>query len=144
MRRFCGDNTLADYLAQQVFLQVWLNIGSLKKTGAFGGWLKRIAVSVWLQHRRRHDTLLEARELADDDRQQRQSPGTGMDLDHALAMLSEPVRMCIVLSYQAGLSHPEIADVTDIPLGTVKSHITRGTRRLREVLGDYRETRKAR
>lgn len=143
MRRFSGDPALADDLAQQVFLQVWLKISSLKETKAFGGWLKRIAVTVWLQQRRKKDALRGAEEYTDEDRQQRQSPGMSMDLDRALAALPETVRMCVVLSYQEGMSHPEIAEVTDLPLGTVKSHINRGARRLQEMLGAYRSTTKA-
>jgi RNA polymerase sigma-70 factor (ECF subfamily) len=45
--------------------------------------------------------------------------------------------MCIVLSYQGGMSHGEIAAATQLPLGTVKSHIARGTARLRELLAAY-------
>jgi RNA polymerase sigma-70 factor (ECF subfamily) len=42
-----------------------------------------------------------------------------------------------VLAYQEGMSHQEIAQVSSIPLGTVKSHITRGSARLRDILSDY-------
>jgi len=47
------------------------------------------------------------------------------------------VRLCIVLAYAERMSHREIAAATDIPLGTVKSHISRGSARLRELLGAY-------
>ena len=60
-----------------------------------------------------------------------------MDLDRALATLKEPVRLCIVLSYHEGLSHREIADLTDMPLGTVKTHIRNGAERLRAMLEAY-------
>jgi RNA polymerase sigma-70 factor (ECF subfamily) len=49
------------------------------------------------------------------------------------------VRLCIVLSYQEGLSHPEIAKLTGIPDGTVKSHIRRGSEKLRNLLSAYGE-----
>ena len=55
MRRCCNDYTLADDLTQQVFLKVWLSIRKLRKASAFTGWLKRVAVSVWLQHIRKKD-----------------------------------------------------------------------------------------
>ena len=51
MRRCSGDATLADDLSQQVFLQVWLKIHTLKKANAFGAWLKRLAVSIVLARR---------------------------------------------------------------------------------------------
>ena len=47
------------------------------------------------------------------------------------------MRLCIVLSYHEGMTHGEIEQYTDIPLGTVKSHIRRGTRRLQEQLAAY-------
>jgi RNA polymerase sigma-70 factor (ECF subfamily) len=51
--------------------------------------------------------------------------------------LAPAVRLCIVLSYHEGMSHGEIAATTQLPLGTVKSHIARGTARLRELLAAY-------
>jgi len=63
-----------------------------------------------------------------------------IDLDRALAALSEHVRLCIVLSYNEGMTHGEIADLTGMPLGTVKSHIRRGTQRLQEFLSAYDES----
>lgn len=139
MRRFCNDATLADDLAQQVFLQVWLKIHTLKKANAFGAWLKRLAVSVWLQHVRKKDPLRGAGELAEVELAQHDSTSVGMDLDSALATLTNPVRLCIVLSYHVGMSHREIAEHVDIPLGTVKSHIKRGTQRLRQILAAYKD-----
>jgi RNA polymerase sigma-70 factor, ECF subfamily len=140
MRRCCHDTVQADDLAQQVFLQVWLKLYTLKDVNAFGGWLKRLAISIWLQQLRRKDALKDADELPEIPAPVQESTSVGMDLDGALATLSEPVRLCIVLSYQEGMSHGEIADITSIPLGTVKSHINRGTRRLQQVLAAYRPT----
>ena len=47
--------------------------------------------------------------------------------------------MCVVLSYHEGMSHAEIAEHTDLPLGTIKSNIRRGSARLRELLAAYEE-----
>jgi RNA polymerase sigma-70 factor, ECF subfamily len=60
-----------------------------------------------------------------------------VDLDAALALLPADVRLCVVLAYNEGLSHPEIATMTGVPLGTVKSHISRGAARLRESLAAH-------
>ena len=68
---------------------------------------------------------------------QRDATSLGMDLDQALAELTDTERLCVVLSYQEGLSHAEIAELTDLPLGTVKSHILRGSKRLRQILSAY-------
>jgi RNA polymerase sigma-70 factor (ECF subfamily) len=137
MRRCSNDGTLADDLAQQVFLQAWQKIHTLKKAGAFGGWLKRLAISVWLQHQRRNDALHGADELAGHESAKGDPTGVAMDLDRALATLPDPVRLSVVLSYQEGMTHEEIAELTDTPLGTVKSHINRGAQKLRQLLAAY-------
>ena len=139
MRRCCRDTTLADDLAQQVFLKVWLNIRSLRQANAFAGWIKRLAISVWLQHLRKNDALRGADELAEAEYAQHDSSGESMDLDSALAILPDTVRLCVILSYQEGMSHREITEVTELPLGTVKSHINRGTQRLRQALSAYQD-----
>ena len=139
MRRNCKDEALADDLAQQVFLKAWTNIHALKQAGAFPGWLKKLAISVWLLHLRKNDALRNSDELMDEDIQQQESPGIKMDLDHALEMLSPIVRSCIVLSYHEGMTHQEISDAIDLPLGTVKSHINRGTKKLKDILTAYEQ-----
>jgi len=142
MRRCCSDTTLADDLSQQVFLQLWTKIHTLKQVEAFGGWLKRLAISVWLQYLRKNDALRSAGEFVGVEHAQFDATGEGMDLDHALATLSYPSRLCVVLSYQEGMSHREIAALVDMPLGTVKSHIKRGAEQLQKLLSAYRNETK--
>jgi RNA polymerase sigma factor (sigma-70 family) len=137
MRRFCNDNALADDLAQQVLMKVWLNLRQLKKPAAFPAWLKRLAVTTWLEHLRRNDALRGAGELHGAERAPAESPGIGMDLDRALAALDPTQRLCVVLSYNEGMSHREIAEVTELPLGTVKTHIRNGAEQLRGMLSAY-------
>jgi len=137
MRRFSGDVTLADDLAQITFLRGWQDIRQLQSSGRFGAWLKRIAINVWLQYLRRNDPLRQADEHVDIDATHNDVTGVGMDLDQTLAALPGDVRLCIVLSYHVGMNHREIAEHTDLPLGTVKSHIRRGTKRLQALLSAY-------
>ncbi len=140
MRRCCGDLSLADDLAQQVFLQAWRKIPSLRQPDRFAAWLRRLAVNTWLQHLRANDALYNADTIDDTEPAPCETPGVAMDLDRALASLPDIVRLCVVLSHRDGMTHGEIADLTDLPLGTVKSHIRRGTLRLRQLLTAYRET----
>ncbi len=142
MRSCCHNNELADDLAQQVFIQVWLKIHTLKDARAFGGWVRTVAISVWLSHgKKKKDALNESRALDDDEplseRSENESSSLERDLTAALKKLGEPVRNCIVLNYQVGLTHTEIAELLEMPLGTVKSHILRGTLKLREHLSAY-------
>ena len=140
LRRCCGNVTLADDLAQQVFLQTWRSLKQIKDPTRFGGWLRSLTVNTWLAHQRRKDPLFDAADCDTEQAAAKPTPGLALDLDKALATLKGPVRLCIVLSYHEQLSHAEIAELTAIPTGTVKSHIRRGTSTLREVLSAYNDT----
>jgi RNA polymerase sigma factor (sigma-70 family) len=137
-RHLCRDPALADDLAQQAFLQAWRTISTLKSPAAFGGWLKRIAVNVWLQKARAERPWTSTNDLgALPEEITQPALHERLDLDSALATLPPPVRVCITLAYAERMSHREISEATGLPLGTVKSHITRGAARLRELLGAY-------
>lgn len=137
MRRFSGNPELADDLAQRVFLKVWRKIRTLRQPERFGAWLKHIAVNEWIDHQRKHGA--ERNQDIDTDTLAGRADATveGIDLDTALALLPDTVRLCIVLSYHERMTHPQIADVTGLKLGTVKSHIRRGSEKLRDTLRAY-------
>lgn len=135
LRRLSRDAALADDLSQETFLTVWRQLHRLQTVAAFGGWLRQIAINTWLQHVRRMtpDALIgEAIEASGTG-----CAGEAMDLEAALATLPPLVRLCIVLAYHEGMSHGEVAAATRLPLGTVKSHIARGTVALRAILAAY-------
>jgi RNA polymerase sigma-70 factor (ECF subfamily) len=140
MHRLCNHPDHADDLAQLVFLKLWKSIRQLRAPGAFHGWLNKIMVSIWLEEMRRRK--LETLELDEDIEFEapRAFPGERIDLDAALAQLSPSMRLCVVLAYNDGLSHQEISDMTSIPLGTVKSDITRGAAKMRAMLSDYEQS----
>jgi RNA polymerase sigma factor (sigma-70 family) len=139
LRRLSGNAALADDLAQQAFLQAWRSLKTLREPAAFKGWLRRIAIHVWLQHVRRGrlrddgDFDLAVETVADPI--QSAPEGARLDIERALSRLSGAERLCVVLSHAAGLSHPEIAEATGLPLGTVKSHLARGGSKLKSFLG---------
>lgn len=137
MRRCCGDVTLADDLAQQAFLKAWADIKTLRKADRFSSWLKQLAINTWRQHARGHDVLAGSDDVDDLDLPLRESASHGMDLQAALNTLSDTVRLCVVLSYHEGMSHAQISTATELPEGTVKSHIRRGSARLKAVLEAY-------
>lgn len=138
LHRLSGNRALADDLAQQTFLQAWKNISTVRSAEAFGGWLRQIAVHTWLQEARKAKMAtvpLEEAQLLPAEGVR--SPAQKIDLDRTLAKLKDTERLCIVLSYNEGLSHGEIAEVTGWPLGTVKSHVSRGAEHMRELLAGY-------
>ena len=137
MYHLCRTPSLGDDLAQQVFLTAWRSLPRLRSAAAFDGWLKRIMVTTWLEEVRRHKIVYSAEIDAEQAGSYRDTTAERLDLDAALALLSADVRLCVVLAYNEGLSHPEIAALTSMPLGTVKSHIARGAARLRETLAAY-------
>lgn len=141
LRRCSGDVTLADDLSQQVFLQAWRKIRQLKDVDKFGAWLKQMAINEWLQHERKNDALRDARCDEGVVMPQLDKTSIGMDLDRAMSLLPGPVSLCITLSYHERMTHDEIAALTGMQLGTVKSHIRRGSQQLRELLSAYDETR---
>ena len=138
MYHLCREPHTGDDLAQQVFLTAWRSLKHLRTAAAFDGWLKRIMVTTWLEELRRRK-IAYTEELAPDadPRVHFDGAAEGIDLDAALATLPPHTRLCVVLAHSEGLSHTEIAALTQLPLGTVKSHVTRGSARLRQLLAAY-------
>ncbi len=140
MRRLGGGADAADDFAQEAFLLAWRKIGGLREPGAFWAWLRRIAVNVFIRHTRRKNLLiLDSEGLEANPSEESGDRAVRMDLEKALARLRPGERLCLVLSYGEGLSHGQICSVTGLPLGTVKSHISRGRERMRLYLADYEE-----
>jgi len=138
MLRLCNHTDLADDLAQQVFLKAWKSIHQLRSPDTFYGWLKTIMVSVWLDDIRRNRLDFTSQDKSEQAETYNATPGERIDLDAALTQLPPPMRLCVVLAYNDGLSHSEISAVTKVPVGTVKSNISRGAAKLRTLLSDYR------
>ena len=137
LRRLCGDHALADDLAQKTFMRAWRGVGALRDPGAFGGWLKRVAVSTWLAEARRAPAPIDDDDsaflAAADPAPSPQRIAGGIDLERALARLGPAERLCVVLAHGEGLTHAEIAEVSRLPLGTVKSHVLRGSEKLKRI-----------
>ena len=130
----------ADDIAQEAFLAAWSGLGRLRDDTGFRAWLFGIAWRKALDHDRaarraarrdeawREDQAEEATREAD--------PADRMALQAALADLPADQRACVTLCLGQGWSHGEAAEALNLPLGTVKSHVTRGRERLLAVLGD--------
>lgn len=127
LRRLTGNDTArADDLAQETFWRAYRHLATFEGRGRFLSWLFRIAFQQFVDDRRAHHP---AESLPDE------LPGTVDEAERAvkrrtvaqlMARLSPQERAAILLHYQHGMSHPEVADALDLPLGTVKTLIRRG------------------
>ncbi len=139
LRRLCrNDHALADDLAQETFLLAWRKLSQYRSDARFSTWLFRIAHNCFLQAYRqqpRHEVQDET--PLDQAAGPRHSAGLQRDLQKALQALPEGERVVMLYHTQMGLSHEETAEITGLPLGTVKTHATRGSARLRQWLKDY-------
>lgn len=137
LRKLTRDHELADDLAQDAFMHAWDKLHTYAGTGSVIGWLLKVAYTTFLQSKRKSDRygeILEELGHAEDARGTRitsHSDEIG-DLDKFLAVLTEDERAVMILSYACGLSHREISDAAEMPVGTVKSIIFRGKEKIRE------------
>jgi RNA polymerase sigma factor (sigma-70 family) len=124
---------LADDIAQDAFITAWRELKTLRDTSAFEPWVKRIAARLYIKGwRRALQTVCVAEPIEPDP--VTPDPSMSLDLDAALSRLSAPERLCVSLCVGAGYTHDELALALGLPLGTVKSHVTRGLAKLRLIL----------
>lgn len=138
-----GDRTLAEDLAQESFLRIMRSINQYQYPRPFKPWLYQIATNLARDHYKRAETrravgMSEEVEWLDD-----QAPlPEEMLLENAevqqvaLALRSLPdhQRETVILRYYQELSLAEIAEILDVPVGTVKSRLSLGLSRLRDTL----------
>lgn len=133
LRRFLlnltlGDAALTDDLAQETFIKVYLSLRSYRGLARFRTWLYRIAYNEFYMYmRRRRETS--ATESGYDNVADTVSPyaasDAGMDVERCLTVLSDAERTAVLLFYMDDRPIKEIADIMQMPQGTVKSHLSR-------------------
>lgn len=147
--RLTGNPTLADDLGQEVFLRAYRGLVGFEGRSRFSTWLYRIGYNVFLNHQTRSRELaalphaFETHAAAPDNEL---SPGRcdlRRDLAGAITALPERYRAVVTLYYLQDVSYPEIAEILDLPLGTVKTHLHRAKKLLREQLRDVSQERSA-
>ncbi len=138
-----GDRPLAEDLVQETFLRL-LRSSGYDPSRAFRPWLYSIATNLARDHYKsasvRHfaASLDERGSLVTDvtpgPEQIAEASEQGRIVAFALGQLPEEYRVALILRYYSGLSLHEIGEALNIPLGTVKSRLSVGTRRLRSLL----------
>lgn len=140
--RLSGDRSQADDLAQEVFLKVYRGLPYFRGDAKLSTWIYRIVFNVCCEDRARRRTV----ELPLDPGNGRRpiDPG-GIDaafgeielrdrLHEAMAGLPDNYRFLIAAHYLRGIQYEALAAALDMPLGTVKTHLHRAKRLLRERL----------
>jgi RNA polymerase sigma-70 factor (ECF subfamily) len=138
--RMLGDPTLAEDLTQTVFMKIWTTPDAFRG-GSFVAWVSRVArnraLDVLRSRAAHPETAIPAdlplEGALDDDVLSRLDAQRVRD---ALAKLPTEQRSLIELGFFGGVTHQELALRTDTPLGTVKTRIRSGLRRMRDVLGE--------
>ena len=129
-----GDEELSKDLAQDTFMKAWLNIGSFRSISTFSTWLYRIAYNTFYDYirSRKLSAELDVETLGDVLPAGSQDKDLGIDFTRALLLLRADERTVVLLFYMEDKSVETIAGIMSIPLGTVKSHLSRGKKKLTE------------
>jgi RNA polymerase sigma-70 factor, ECF subfamily len=153
--RILGDRHEAEDVAQEAFVIAYRSLASWRSDGPFGAWLSRIAVRLAVRRAGQRKQVVWLDPIAADadqpghERYRTSGGGDTLDPAHtvlrserdaqlraAVAGLDEPYREVVALRFFAQRSLNEIAEATDRPLGTVKTHLHRGLARLRRTLDE--------
>lgn len=136
-----GDHAMADDLAQETFLLAWRKLGTFRGDARFSTWLYRIAYACFLQACRKRSWS--AGDACDGEMEQLPAASHAIDLqldfERAMQRLSAAEQTVLLHCVQLGLSHEETAYVLAMPLGTVKTHATRGKAKLKTWLAAWHE-----
>jgi RNA polymerase sigma-70 factor (ECF subfamily) len=132
----CGDAPLSDDLAQETFIKVYTGLSSFKSVSNFSTWLYRIAYNVYYDYLRTQKETVDLDAVAADSNYstEQRNVGCSIDVYTALNRLKEAERTCITLFYIDDLSIEKIAAITELPVGTVKSHLARGKEKMAKFL----------
>ena len=156
--RMVRDRALAEDLAQETFIKVLNALESYRPDYKFSSWIFKIANNAAIDQLRRHqlDTLsldgaphartpdeveataLQAADHGESPLEELESRETGSAIERAISRLRPEYRTAILLRHVEGRSYEEIAEVMDLPLGTVKTYIHRARLELRDYLADLR------
>jgi RNA polymerase sigma-70 factor, ECF subfamily len=140
--RMAADRSRVDDLAQEVFLRVHRGLPYFRGEARLSTWIYRIVQNVCAAARpsRAPDVSLDQ----EDRSGRRLDPGAADAafgdlelrdrLEKAIAQLPEPQRLLVAAHYLDGVRYESLAELLNIPLGTVKTHLYRAKRRLRELL----------
>ncbi len=156
--RMVRDRELAEDLTQETFVKVLNAIDRYRPEYKFSSWIFKIANNASIDHLRRREldtlsldggpdamtpdrvqaTSLQLGDGAESQLEELEARELGTQIERAIGALRPEYRSCIIMRHVEGRAYDEIADVLDLPLGTVKTYIHRARAELRESLGSLR------
>lgn len=140
--RIMGNREQALDATQETFLTTFRKANQFKGNSALGTWIYRIAVNTCYdqlrkQKRRKTDPMPEHFDPADSSAEDAvAAAGFRPEIQRALAAIPEDFRTAVILSDIEGIGLPDVAEILEIPVGTVKSRVFRGRRLLARELGN--------
>ena len=160
MRRMIGDREEARDLTQEAFGKAFRAFGSHPPERNFSAWIRRIAKHTAIDYLRQKELTPEPLDDLPDVTpsgtlkltaiqlsNRSESTTSGPDarkvaaaLEQAIKRLRGKYRRCLMLRYVEERSYDDIAETLGLPLGTVKSHLHRGRKELKKMLGDLLES----
>ncbi len=157
--RMVRDRELAEDLTQETFIKALNAVESYRPEFKFSSWIFKIANNAAIDHLRRRElqtlslegapnavtpeaieaTALQLRDRLESPLDELEARELGGQIESAIARLRPEYRSCILLRHVEGRAYEEIAEILDLPLGTVKTYIHRARNELRASLAHLRE-----
>ena len=140
--RMCGNAYDADEAAQEAFVAAWRALPNFRGDAKFSTWLYRLTTNAAIdvmRREKRHQSagdgeMIEVADDADSPQETVERTEQQEAVQEALATLSEEYREVLLLRYMEELDYAEIAEVLQLPSGTVKSRINRAKAALKTAL----------
>jgi len=132
-----------DELSQETFLRVHRRLHQFRHDSSLKAWIGRVAYTIALRHLEKQSTSIATvddaayfeHESADEDVESRRSEQEAAAMVRNAVNALPPLQRTVVSLYHLEeLSIPEIGEITGLPAGTIKSHLFRTRRQLREML----------
>lgn len=160
--RFTRDQADAEDLVAETVTKAWAHLPGLKDHASLRGWIFRILTNIWISHCRArksrpvHESLSDGEDACFSLFERLHQPFLlwwgnpereflndllREDLEQALDALPDHFRAAVVLADVQGFSYGEIAEMLEIPVGTVRSRLARGRARLQRALWEHARER---
>ena len=137
---WCHSAALADDLVQETMLKAFKKIDSLREQSTLDTWLYRILSNNWHDYLRVKGRNVELTDMVDDElndhTENYQQSQIVMRVRTSVSRLPMPLREVVTLADFSGFSYAQIAEILEIPIGTVMSLLYRARQSLKEELLD--------